>query len=311
MPSSWLSLLPPVIVMVSALISRKIHVSLLLGLMGALLIASHGSCFQALILGFTTLKNIITNTDTIFLYSFLTGLAILVAVFNATGATIAFAYAITQRIRSIVGLELASIGLSICMFADDYLSILAIGHMLSPIADHFKVARLKLAFLIHSFAGTVVILFPISSWAAVIIMYATQAGVTCSPNASNIAADPFFLYLWSLPFMFYSFLMIISVWLIIHFRLSFGPMRNHEHDQPVTIRPIATKPQATIWGLIIPLLTFINSTLIGLAYFGGHYSCGGTHTFIESIKYNQHPFLIMLIAVLLAIFSALIVGYDD
>lgn len=307
MPSSWLSLLPPVIVLISAVISHRIHISLLLGLITAFLVASHGSLPDALSLFLSTLENIVTNPDNLLLYGFLTCLGILVATFKATGSASSFAYAITQRIRSAFGLECASLVLSLCMFVDDYLSILAIGNMMAPIADQFKIAREKLAFLIHSFAGPIVILFPVSSWAATIIMYTEQAGVGCG-GSTYVLADPFFAYLWSFPFMLYSFFIIISVWLIITYKLSFGPMRSYETHYHAAIQEPIFPNHASVWGLLLPLAVLITSAIIGLAYMGGYYACGGTHTFIESIRHNEHPFLVMLSSVMLAICVSMAMG---
>lgn len=305
MPHTWLALVPPIVVVIATIIIGQIHVSLAIGILTAALVAAHGVPLQAITIVFDVLGRTLTNIDNLYLYGFLLGIGFLVSLFNVTGFARSFAHAVAQKIHSARAAKYATIFVSFLMLIDDYLTILTSGHIMGPLIDQFRISREKFAFLIHAFAGPVVILIPISSWVATIMAYMIEAGVETSPPAGipiRIAADPFFIYLKSIPFMLYSFLVVLSVWFIIHYRISFGPMR-HSELQATTKEPPSpiTPTTATMKDLVIPLVVLVVSIAIGLPWAGGYSLFGGPYTFIESIKYNTHPFLVMFFAILGAI----------
>jgi Na+/H+ antiporter NhaC len=305
MPPTWLTLTPPLLVIVTTILFRQIHLSLSIGIIAASLVASHGNMFKAFTLGTTAFWDAINNLDNFYLYSFLFGIGLLVSLLTITGFAISFAQAATHKLRSKHHAEYATIIVSCLLIIDDYLSILTIGCVMGTLIDRFRIAREKLAFLIHAFAGPVVILAPFSSWVAIIIAYMDKAGVTTiwQPDSPiRITADPFFIYLQAIPYTLYSFLIIISVWLIVRYQLSFGPMQSYE--QEVLQHPpieITNNKHARMRYLLLSVSVLIGGIFFGLPYAGGYYLFGGEHTFIESMKYNQHPFLVMLCAVLGAI----------
>ena len=115
------------------------------------------------------------------------------------------------------------------LFIDDYLSTLNVGYVMRPLSDKLNIPRAKLAFLVHSLSGLLVILMPISSWVAMITGQLDQAGISPIISASTkIIGDPFSVYMQSIPFIFYSFFMIASVWFIVRMGISFGPMHTQE-----------------------------------------------------------------------------------
>ncbi len=303
MLQSWLTLLPPAFVILGAIITRRIHPALLLGIAAASLIATHGAFFEAGKLGFNALITTITDIDNLYLYAFLIAIGTLVSLFAVTGAATSFAQAVTQRIRTARQAQYSAMFVSLLLFIDDYLSILTTGYVMSPITDRFQIAREKLAFLVHSMSGPVVILAPVSSWVATIIAYLDQVGVSTTDNSKiRIAADPFFIFLKTIPFIFYSFLVILSVWYIIHRDISYGPMSEYEEKAAQIPAPsVAASSPAYMSNLLFPLAVLVLGIVIGLPLAGGYWLFGGSHGLIEALKYNEHPFLVMLISALLAV----------
>ncbi len=303
MLNNWLTVLPPLLVIIGAIVTRQIHLSLFAGIIAASLVATHGHIVAAWNLGTTALWNTGIDTDNLYLYGFLIFTGILVSLFAANNSAESFAQAVTAKIRSARQAQYSSMFVSFLLFIDDYLRILTTGYVMSPIMDHFHISRNKLAFLVHSMGGPIVILAPVSSWVATIISYIDSAGVgtDTSSGTVRILADPFFIYLKSIPFIFYSFLMIASVWIIVRYAVSYGPMRTHETKTSAPLLPSSTYKHKNMRDLLIPLAVLVGSIIIGLPLAGGFYLFGGSYSLIESLKYNEHPFLVMLIAAILAV----------
>lgn len=308
MINSWLSLLPPLIVIVIAAITHRIHAALATGIIAAALVSTQGSPLQSLILIKQSLLAVAFNIDNILLYAFLTAIGVLVAIFTTSGSASSFCHALITRIKNGRQAQYASMFVSMLLCIDDYLSILTTGHVMQSVTDEFKVSRYQLAFLVHSLAGPVVILAPISSWVAAITAYISSAGVENELTpATRIIAEPFFIYLQTIPFIFYSFFIIFSAWYIIHYYVSFGPMKKHENDIP-TITVHTTAPSCgNSSDLIAPLATLIIGIIIGFPLAGGYFF-GGACNFIDALKRNDQPFLVMLIAALLAISMSFLIS---
>ena len=314
MQLTWLSLIPPLIVICSAAIIRKLNTSLLIGIIAAGFIATHWSAPEALTLVANRLWGRLYDADNLFLYGSLLTIGIIIALINQTGGAMAFAKAITKRISDTRMAQSSSILFSLILFIDDYLSILTVGHVMQPITDKFGISRLKLAFLVHSLAGSLVILCPVSTWVSTINSYLDQAGIGAeAAEQVKVIADPFYIYLRTIPFIFYSFLIIGSVLFIIRKNISFGAMESHEkaaqtlqaQQQMATFDEDAA---GTIADVLLPLGTLIVSVMFGIAYTGGYYLFGGTATFMEAIKNSQNTFLVMFLSSLLALSIGILLG---
>lgn len=306
MPLSWLSLVPPLIVICSAAILRKLNTSLFIGIVAAGLIAAQWAPVGAFTLVSERFWGRISDMDNLYLYSFLLIVGVIIALVNQTGGAVAFAHTITKRLRNSRAAQSSSMFLSLLLFIDDYLSILTVGHVMQPITDRFAIPRLKLAFLVHSLAGSIVILSPISSWVAAINAYLDQAGIGVEATEQvKVLADPFYIYLRTIPFIFYSFLIIGSVLFIVRANISFGPMEKHEasaqnpHTQQT--HPDDEQTSGTIADLLLPIGILLFSVIIGIAYSGGYYLLGGEYSLLEAFKNNQNTFLIMFVAGILAL----------
>jgi tetracycline resistance efflux pump len=251
----------------------------------------------------------LSDIDSLYTYGFLLIIGMIVALLNNTGGAIACAQSIIKKIRTKKAAEMSSVALSFLLSIDDYLSILTTGYVMQPLTDQFRISRLKLAFLVHSLAGVLVVLVPISSWAAFLTSQLDIVGINLAhTGATKIAADPFFVHLQSIPFIFYSLLMIGSVLFIIKTGISFGPMAqcelelNNQVSNEKNYNPTQfEQTRGTTADLLVPLITLISSVLIGIAYTGGYYLFGGTNTLLQAFQSNNQTFFVMFMAGILTL----------
>lgn len=305
---SWLSLVPPLVVLGIVIACNRIILALTAGIICAGFVAAQGSFGVALKLIQEAVIRTATNYEYLYLYAFLIVLGTLIALLTNTGATTEFAQRVTKTIKTSAAAEFTCVLLSFCLAIDDYLNIPTAGRIMNPLADRLGIARLKIAFLIHALAGPLVLMIPISSWAAAVVAYIDQAGVSLngSREAVRIVGDPFFVYLWSLPFMLYSLCLFMSIFVIIQYRLSFGPMQKYENKQTKHVEENENE-QGGVSRLIIPIAVLLLAIFAGLAYTGG-YSLGGSCGLIEAIKYNKDPFWVMFIAACIALATSIVIN---
>jgi Na+/H+ antiporter NhaC len=318
MINSWLVLLPPFIVLACAFITKRLNLSLAIGVLSGALIASDFSLLGMFSMSLNRLWQVISDIENIYMFSFLFMISIIVVLLNRTGAANAFAQRITSKLTNARAAETASILLSFSLFIDDYLSNLTVGYVMRPITDRLHIPRAKLAFLVHSLTSPLIILAPISSWVAAITSTLDQAGITpeVTPN-TKIIGDPFFIYLEAIPYIFYSFLTIASIWFIVRLRLSYGPMHNHEEiaqttgnlfggKEPLPEKFESVHPQGSIADLLLPLITLIGSVIVGSLWAGGYYLFGGTRGFLDAFKYNTQIFFVLFISGIISLTTSYI-----
>jgi len=310
MVDSWLVLLPPVLVLLIALYTKRLTEALTIGIISAACIATQYSPLATVQLIGDRLHSQIADLDNWYTYSFLILIGSLIALLGHTGGAAAFARIFTQRLKSARMVETSSFLLSCTLFIDDYLSNLTVGHVMRPLTESFLIPRAKLAFLVHSMTGPLVILAPISSWAAMIISQLENAGINSPAEANTkVLVDPFYVYLKSIPFIFYSVFLLISVIFIIRQRISFGAMKMHEDiartqknffggkPEPTTIDiNNDTAEQGIMADFLLPLVTLVATVIGGVAYAGNYYLFGGTATFMQAVRNNQQPFLVLAAA---------------
>ncbi len=300
---TFLSILPPILVLGLGIATHRIVTSLIIGLFVSAFIATQGNIMMGLQLLITkfwgtadlsALANIntISDSQTILIFLFLINLGIIVAILDQTGCAQAYANMISKRLKTASQVEQASLFLSLVLFLDDYFSTLTVGSIMRPITDRFKIPPVKLAFLIDSMAAPIAVLMPISSWVAVIMGQIQRAGITESiTDATVIIGDPFLTYLALLPYVFYSFILMISAWFIVLKRISFGPMRTHEalaqesNESFLTTNLQPTcNPNATLTDFVAPIILFMVVTLVALLM-SGHYTLfGGNNSLIDALR---------------------------
>ena len=318
MHTTWIVLLPPLLVLIAAFITHRLNPSLIVGILTAAVIAADFNLFEAAKLAFTRLTEKLIDPDYLYLYGFLFLIGIIIMLLSRTGGAAAFAQSITARLKSKRAVETSSLLLSFLLFIDDYLSSLTVGYVMRPLADRFNIPRAKLAFLVHSLSGPLVIMVPVSSWVAMITSQLDLAGIAAHGTTARINADPFFVYLSSIPFIFYSILTIASVWFIVRMNISFGPMHAQEQiaikngnlfgGKPALNSPIEhyESAQGSIIDLILPLVTLISSAFLGILYVGGFWLLGGNRSLLEALKNNNNTFFALFMAATITFIFSLI-----
>lgn len=312
MQATWISLVPPVVVLMSAFVTHRLNPSLFLGIVAAVLITSDFSPISGTQLLFKRLADQFMDYDLLYLFGFLLLIGIIITLIGKTGGTYAFARIVTRKIKTARGVETSSMLLAFFLFIDDYLSNLTVGYVMRPLSDAFRIPRVKLAFLVHTLGGPFVILAPVSSWLAMITSQLDAAGISNTVTATTkLIADPFFIYLRSLPFIFYSFLIIFSAWFIVRRGISFGPMHRQEEiarlegnlfggRTPLPNLKHKEMHNGTLCDLLVPLGILIGSIFIGILYTGGYHLFGGNHSFIESMRSSSSTFAVLFYAALLS-----------
>lgn len=323
MQNSFASVIPPFLVLVTACVTRKLNPSLIAGLISAAVIATDASLIGSINLLAKRFYEKLADIDTFYSYGFLIAIGTMITLIAYTGGVHALAKTIAPRLKRKSSAERYSFFLSMLLFIDDYLSNLTVGTVMRPLTDHVGIPRSKLAFLVHSLSGPLVILVPVSSWVAMITSNLHYAGVGQeNTTAIKIYANPFFIYLSAIPFIFYSLILIASVWFIIHYNISYGPMQEHEQiaeqtgnllggkESPVATIPIDHQTHGSLFDLIFPLSTLIIGVVFGILYNGNCFIFGGTNSIMQALQQNNNPFAVLFFAglgsLLLSLASAFI-----
>ena len=264
--ASWWALVPPVIAIGLALVTKEVYSSLFIGILaGALL----GADFS-----FTGTMDILTNdglisavSGTAGIFVFLVVLGVLVALVNKSGASAAFGKWAETHIKSRVGAMLATFVLGVLIFIDDYFNCLTVGSVMRPVADGHKVSRAKLSYLIDATAAPICMIAPISSWAAAVASYAEEGqGLT--------------LFIKAIPFNFYSILTLVFIVAITLMKFDYGPMRIHEVNakkngdlytsgEKAEAVEQEFNPKGKVIDLVLPILVLIAVCVFALLYVGG------------------------------------------
>ncbi len=274
-----LSLLPPVVAIVLALITKEVYSSLFIGIIAGGLLATNFS-FAG------TLDTVINDgiiqavSDNAGVFIFLVILGVLVALLNRTGASAAFGKWAQKNIKTRVGAQLATFFLGVLIFIDDYFNCLTVGSVMQPVTDTHRISRAKLAFLIDATAAPICMIAPISSWAAAVSSYAEGTGY------SGLS-----LFVRAIPYNFYSLLTLVFIIALALMKFDFGPMALHEKNaiekgdlftSGTEHASEDTAPKGSrgrVFDLVIPIVILIIVCVIGLVYVGGFFGTdfwGGT-----------------------------------
>lgn len=311
MQNSWIVLLPPLLVILLASLTRKIFVSLIAGILSALLIVHQFSVPDTLLslvkrIWLTTELGMLASWESfwqasyLFICLFLLLLGILLSLLRVSGSAYAYAHNVIRYLKNEKQAESASLFLSLFFFVDDYFSCLTVGSVMQTVTDRFRIPRAKLAFLVNSMAAPLAILVPISSWLADIIGQLRQSGITTQIKTdTSIIGDPFFVYLQTIPFMFYSLMIISAAWLIVLKRFSFGVLHKHEQIAQQTGNLFAGKTAAirrmkeipheaiqnsSVFDFLLPIATLFISVIIAVLYFGNFYLFKGQNSFAQALQ---------------------------
>ncbi|GEL77874.1 Na+/H+ antiporter NhaC family protein [Tenuibacillus multivorans] len=274
------SLIPPLVMIILVLITRKVLLSLGVGIIvGTLMVESFNPIGTLEQIWISFQGNFYSEGEwalgSFQLLGFLILLGILIAFLTATGGARAFGNWATKKIRTREGSQYSTGLLGLVIFIDDYFSSLSIGQISRPLTDRYKVSRAKLAYLIDSTAAPVTIMSPVSSWGASII------GIIALEEFTDTSA--FNIFIGTIPFNYYAIAAILLVFLSIKMNLDFGPMREHEiraKDTGELIDPLNSEVPGDLqddvkenangrpYHLIIPIVMLVVSTVAIMAITG-------------------------------------------
>lgn len=279
--ATFWALVPPIVAIGLALITKEVYSSLFTGIVVGGILGCSGSFFSAV----NNVVNVewqdgedtlsaglipsISGTAGIFLFLIILGA--IVALINKAGGSAAFGRWAEKHIKTRIGAQLATFILGILIFIDDYFNCLTVGSVMLPVTDSHKVSRAKLSYLIDATAAPVCMIAPVSSWAAAVSEYAG------STNYSG-----FELFIRAIPFNFYSLLTFVFILGIIFLKADFGPMAKHEQnamkngdlfstDERVETPDLKTNPKGRVSDLILPIIVLIALSVVALLYIGGFF----------------------------------------
>ncbi len=277
------SLLPPIIAIVLALITKEVYSSLFIGILSGGLIYAGFNLEKT----FTTIVNdgiisSLADSWNMGILVFLVVLGIIVVLVNSAGGSAAYGQWATNKITSKRGALFATFGLGCLIFVDDYFNCLTVGSVMRPVADKFRVSRAKLAYMIDATAAPICMIAPISSWASAV------TGVV-------EGEDGFLLFIKAIPYNFYSLLTIVMIIMITAMKFDYGPMKKHELNAEINgdlyssenrpyenVKEEQISSKGKVIDLVLPVLLLIFCCIAGMSYTG--YAYGEAANFIESFK---------------------------
>lgn len=279
------ALLPPVIAIGLALITKEVYTSLLAGIItGGLLYSNFNLELMINTVFFQKdggMVSKLANSWNVGILVFLVMLGILVSMLNKAGGSAAFGKWASKHIKTRIGAQISVMILGVLIFVDDYFNCLTVGSVMRPVTDRHKVSRAKLSYIIDATAAPVCIIAPISSWAA---------AVTSSvPEDAKI--NGFAVFLQTIPYNLYAILTLVMVVLVTLLRVDFGPMKKHEMNAiagdlfTTPGRPYegneeeVVNEKAHVLDLVLPVIVLITSCIIAMIYTGGFFQ--GT-SFVEA-----------------------------
>ena len=278
--STFWSLLPPIIAIGLALITKEVYSSLFIGILAGALLVANGNPVTAI----TTMVgdgfiSSLSDSWNVGILMFLVILGIIVVAMNKAGGSLAYGEWARDKIKTRKGAMGATFGLGVLIFIDDYFNCLTVGSVMRPVTDTHNISRGKLAYIIDATAAPICMIAPISSWAAAV------TGVVEGYNGLE-------LFIKAIPYNFYSLLTIVMMIFIIFKDLDYGPMRKYErnavlHNDIFTDSKTPyedeikepTSSKGRVIDLVLPIIILIIFSIIGMIYTGGFFS---GETFIDS-----------------------------
>ena len=277
MYGTFWALLPPIVAIVLALITKEAYSSLFIGVVLGALLSAKGAPIQALNYviddGLT-----VAIADNAGIFLFLVLLGIIVCLVNAAGGSAAFGRWAETHIKTRVAAQIATFVLGVLIFIDDYFNCLTVGSVMMPVTDSHKISRAKLSYLIDATAAPICMIAPVSSWAAAVSGVAEGLGGEMSGIQLFIAA---------IPYNFYSLLTFVFIISLVVMKFDYGPMRLHELSARLNgdlggqegSKVEQGHERGRVIDLVIPVLVLIVCCTLGMLYVGGFFGVdwwGGT-----------------------------------
>lgn len=267
-----LSLLPPIIAIVLALLTKEVYSSLFVGILSGALIYSNGNVWNMVLTTFDTMISKICDSWNVGILIFLVMLGIMVSLVNKAGGSAAYGRWASKHIKTKAGALVSTSVLGMLIFIDDYFNCLTVGSVMRPVTDKFKISREKLAYIIDSTAAPVCIIAPISSWAAAVSSIA--------PEGEGLN-----LFIRSIPYNLYALLTLLCVVVMSVMGLDFGKMRMVElaaASKESEENAASDEIKGTVLDLMLPIGVLIVSCVTAMIYTGGFFDAesGCYHNFV-------------------------------
>ena len=303
--NTFWALLPPIVAIALALITKEVYSSLFIGIVvGGLLYANFG--FEG------TIRHVfldgivasVSDTYNMGILIFLVILGAMVCLMNRAGGSAAFGRWAQTHIKSRVGAQLATIILGCLIFIDDYFNCLTVGSVMRPVTDKHRISRAKLSYLIDATAAPVCLIAPISSWAAAV------AGFAEDGQGLN-------LFIRAIPFNFYALLTILMMVGISLLKIDYGPMARYERNamesgdlfsgkNPYdTMEVEEDVSHGRVMDLVLPIVLLILCCVTGMLYSGGFFDGVG---FVEAFSASDASVGLLLGSAFALVFSLIYFG---
>ena len=285
------SLVPPVVAIVLALITKEVYSSLFVGiLIGGVFWSGFKPEATILHVFQDGIVGVLTDSYNMGILVFLVILGVMVCMMNKAGGSAAFGRWAKEHIKTRAGAQLATITLGVLIFIDDYFNCLTVGSVMRPVTDSHNVSRAKLAYLIDATAAPICIIAPISSWAAAVTGFVK-------------GEDGFSIFIRAIPYNYYAILTVIMMVTLVLAKEDYGPMKAHEKNAiegdlfTTGDRPFENTSENAIYNkgkvidLVFPILSLIVCCVIGMIYSGGFFSGTG---FVEAFSGSDASVGLML-----------------
>ena len=269
--ATFWSLLPPIIAIVLALLTKEVYASLFAGILSGALIYSNFNPWGMVTNTFEVMVGKLSDGWNVGILIFLVTLGMMVALINKAGGSAAYGRWAAKRIKTRAGAIISTAVLGMLIFVDDYFNCLTVGSVMRPVTDKHNISRAKLSYIIDATAAPVCIIAPISSWAAAVSSVAPEGqGLT--------------LFIQSIPYNLYALLTLFMVIALVLLKFDFGKMRLHERNAmngdlyTTDARPYAGasdgegNPNGTVLDLVLPIIVLIISCVLCMVYTGGFFS---------------------------------------
>ena len=271
MYATFWALIPPVVAIVLALITKEVYSSLFVGILVGGLFYS-GFSFEGTIVHIFEdgIIGVLSDSYNVGILVFLIILGAIVCLMNKAGGSAAFGRWASDHIKTRTGAQLATVALGVLIFIDDYFNCLTVGSVMRPVTDKHNISRAKLAYLIDATAAPICIIAPISSWAAAVTGFVE-------------GEDGLSLFISAIPYNFYALLTIVMMITIAVLNIDFGSMKIHEDnakkgdlfttpDRPYgEATELEDTGKGTVKDLLIPIIALIICCVIGMIYTGGFF----------------------------------------
>ncbi len=269
MYGTFWALIPPVVAIILALVTKEVYSSLFIGIViGGLFYANFAPEAAILHIFNDGMVGALSDAWNVGILIFLVILGIMVCLMNKAGGSAAFGRFAGEKIKSKTGAQLATVLLGVLIFVDDYFNCLTVGSVMKPVTDKHKVSREKLAYLIDATAAPVCIIAPISSWAAAVTGFVEgEDGLT--------------LFVRAIPYNFYALLTIFFMVMAVILKVEFGPMKVKEDAmlkaamQEKAEQLDKGNEKGKVLDLIVPIVALITCCVVGMIYTGGFFEGEG------------------------------------